>query len=530
MNYRLIYYPVIPGAGPSTYGAETTITAADIIDIDISPTETNADDLFRIAGRKAKVRIIYHNQIKTHFTDEFQTHPDYPDYMNFVYRVESAKTTNYSPVFYGTLNISTLKIDEDALTVEFYLSDNLDTFINIAKSIQREIVAGVNDKIIINDIYGDYPTQTLIYLIQQPLLKWGIHIYVIGQNVPLDSPLLPTVYGFPFNILTVPSTEQGTYNNDFSRWEYFGTGALPQLNTDCIYVHRNVDTQEYWISMIKVWRGLFLTQSGSYYRYAIRSYSFKVSYALNSGLFTYVPGSIKIEESDNHDLQRIHEKIRVRTYYPNLSDWNSFDPPTEGEVFPLDNVYTSPLDNDGEQTTPRIYFDLSNDQWLVNAVLDIDPITIKQGSYALSTLIRTVFIANRLTAYNTISLSGWNRILITRTFLPIDSDTIPEVLLGSDMITALNISGIYTDGRYFDEITNSVVSFENIISALYTVYQQIIGSFKKSISFDIMQSDVSANSISLLTKIGIDGKTYLVTSISEPDDFGITTIKAVGKA
>jgi hypothetical protein len=163
----------------------------------------------------------------------------------------------------------------------------------------------------------------------------------------------------------------------------------------------------------------------------------------------------------------------------------------------------------------------ANDIFNYSGYIQLDPVTIPPGSYNYAKILRAMIMANRLAVF-----SGSNAITIKQHLIDPTADTLEAITLSDDDITHLQIRGTLGKMNTLDDISE-LGGARSLIVPLQHIYRNILGNFRKQISFSVRSS--IANNLQMFSKISIGGKVYFVTSIGHPEIDGTSEIIAIGE-
>jgi len=163
----------------------------------------------------------------------------------------------------------------------------------------------------------------------------------------------------------------------------------------------------------------------------------------------------------------------------------------------------------------------ANDVFNYSGYIQLDPVTIPPGSYNYAKILRAMIMANRLAVF-----SGPDAITIKQHLIDPTADTLEATAISDDDITHLQIRGTLGEMNTLDDIS-ALGGASALIVPLQQIYRNMLGNFRKQISFSVRSS--IANNLQMFSKISIGGKVYFVTSIGYPNDNGTTEIIAIGE-
>jgi len=502
MNYRLIYRLWKFGFGGYTSSVEAIFD--DLIDVDITPLNANTDDLFSFSGRKCTIKMPYDDNAKSLFYDNDNPNAVYPDYMRGQFDLVDLDDPGDSIVFRGMAKLEFIEIDELRSEIKLRLSDALDVWIDIAKHTDFTVPKGDVKTVAMRVGSGDYTVVDFMREIMTgfPTQMRGIDLFhfkaIYAQNVNLV-----------FN----------QYANDFMQWptnsslsstamfaSQFG-GYMWQPEPDVIkftlfWVFReNIDAWELGL------------------RAEIRAWAAKV----------YLANPFQPIEEDSGYIRNIGNEAdlklrlsRAQLYpYSVLNQIKELDlsrsPLYGGDELPFIPSY------DPFYPDPATPFSIgyANDVWNYSGYIQLDPVMIPPGSYNYAKILRAMIMANRLAVF-----SGPDAITIKQHLIDPTADTLEATAISDDDITHLQIRGTLGKMNTLDDIS-ALGGASALIVPLQQIYRNILGNFRKQISFSVRSS--IANNLQMFSKISIDGKVYFVTSIGYPNDNGTTEIIAMGE-
>jgi hypothetical protein len=489
MNYRLIY---------RLYTSSTDAIFDDLIDVDITPLNANTDDLFSFSGRKCTIRMPYDDNAKSLFYDDDNPNDVYPDYMRGQFDLVDLDDPGDSIVFRGMAKLEFIEIDELRSEIKLRLSDALDVWIDIAKRTDFTVPEGGVKTVAMRVGSGDY---TVVDFMQEimtgfPTQMRDIDLFhflaISAQNVNLI-----------FN----------QYANDFMQWQ-----TSSSLSSTAMFASQfgayvwQTELDIIKITLFWVFREN-INEWGVGQRAEIRAWSAKV-YLANP----FQP----IEEDSGYIRNIVNEadlKLRIRNaqLYPAniLNQIDGLDlsksPLYGGDDLPFEPFYDA-IDHS---------IGYANDVFNYSGYIQLDPVTIPPGSYNYAKILRAMIMANRLAVF-----SGQDAITIKQHLIDPTADTLEATTLSDDDITHLQIRGTLGKMNTLDDIS-ALGGARALIVPLQQIYRNILGNFRKQISFSVRSS--IANNLQMFSKISIGGKVYFVTSIGHPEIDGTSEIIAIGE-
>lgn len=494
MNYRLIYRVY------HHFGYSVAIFD-DLIDVDITPLNANTDDLFSFSGRKCTIKMPYDDNAKSLFYDNDNPNAVYPDYMRGQFDLVDLDDPGDSIVFRGMAKLEFIEIDELRSEIKLRLSDALDVWIDIAKHTDFTVPEGDVKTVAMRVGSGDYTVVDFMREIMTgfPTQMRGIDLFhfsaIYAQNVNLV-----------FN----------QYANDFMQWptnsslsstamfaSQFG-GYMWQTEPDVIKFTL------FWVFR----ENIYAWELGL--RAEIRAWSAKV----------YLANPFQPIEEDSGYIRNIMNEADLKQQ---LSRAQLYPYSVLNQIKLLD-LSRSPLYGGDElpfKPSGPLYpatpfsFGYANDVFNYSGYIQLDPVMIPPGSYNYAKILRAMIMANRLAVF-----SGPDAITIKQHLIDPTADTLEATAISDDDITHLQIRGTLGKMNTLDDIS-ALGGASALIVPLQQIYRNILGNFRKQISFSVRSS--IANNLQMFSKISIDGKVYFVTSIGYPNDNGTTEIIAMGE-
>lgn len=489
MNYRLIY---------RLYTSSANAIFDDLIDVDITPLNANTDDLFSFSGRKCTIKMPYDDNAKSLFYDGDNPNAIFPDYMRGQFDLVDLDDPGDSLVFRGMAKLEFIEIDELRSEIKLRLSDALDVWIDIAKRTDFTVPEGDVKTIAMRVGSGDY---TVVDFMQEimtgfPNQMRDINLFhflaIYAQNVNL----IFNQYANDFWQWQTNSSLSSTYMFPSQFGAYVWQTELDIIKITLFWVFR--ENRNVW---------------EAFQRAEIRAWSAKV-YLSNP----FQP----IEEDSGYIRNIINEadlklRIRLAQLYPAniLNQIDGLDlsksPSYGGDDLPFEPFYAAPPHSIG----------YANDGFNYSGYIQLDPVTIPPGSYNYAKILRAMIMANRLAVF-----SGPDAITIKQHLIDPTADTLEATAIPDDDITHLQIRGTLGKMNTLDDIS-ALGGARALIVPLQQIYRNILGNFRKQISFSV-RSNI-ANNLQIFSKISIGGKVYFVTSIGYPNDNGTTDIIAIGE-
>lgn len=494
MNYRLIYRVY-------HHFSYSVAIFDDLIDVDITPLNANTDDLFSFSGRKCTIKMPYDDNAKSLFYDNDNPNAVYPDYMRGQFDLVDLDDPGDSIVFRGMAKLEFIEIDELRSEIKLRLSDALDVWIDIAKHTDFTVPEGDVKTVAMRVGSGDYTVVDFMREIMTgfPTQMRGIDLFhfsaIYAQNVNLV-----------FN----------QYANDFMQWptnsslsstamfaSQFG-GYMWQTEPDVIKFTL------FWVFR----ENIYAWEPGL--RAEIRAWSAKV----------YLANPFQPIEEDSGYIRNIMNEADLKQQ---LSRAQLYPYSVLNQIKLLD-LSRSPLYGGDElpfKPSGPLYpatpfsFGYANDVFNYSGYIQLDPVMIPPGSYNYAKILRAMIMANRLAVF-----SGPDAITIKQHLIDPTADTLEATAISDDDITHLQIRGTLGKMNTLDDIS-ALGGASALIVPLQQIYRNILGNFRKQISFSVRSS--IANNLQMFSKISIDGKVYFVTSIGYPNDNGTTEIIAMGE-
>ena len=493
MNYRLIYRL-------DTSSADAIFD--DLIDVDITPLNANTDDLFSFSGRKCTIKMPYDDNAKSLFYDNDNPNEVYPDYMRGQFDLVDLDDPGDSIVFRGMAKLEFIEIDELRSEIKLRLSDALDVWIDIAKHTDFTVPEGDVKTVAMRVGSGDY---TVVDFMREIMTGFPTQM----RDIDL------------FNFLGICAENVNLvfnqYANDFMQWPTNSSLSSTDMFASQLgaYVWQ---TEPYVIKFTLFW--VFRENTHAWelgLKAEIRAWSAKV----------YLVNPFQPIEEDSGYIRNIMNEAdlklrlsRAQLYPPSVLNKIklldlSRSPLYGGDELPFIPSYVYP-----DPTTPfRIGY--ANDVWNYSGYIQLDPVTIPPGSYNYAKILRAMIMANRLAVF-----SGPDAITIKQHLIDPTADTLEATAISDDDITHLQIRGTLGEMNTLDDIS-ALGGASALIVPLQQIYRNMLGNFRKQISFSVRSS--IANNLQMFSKISIHGKVYFVTSIGHPNDNGTTEIIAIGE-
>jgi len=495
MNYRLIYRVY------HHFGYSDAIFD-DLIDVDITPLNANTDDLFSFSGRKCTIKMPYDDNAKSLFYDNDNPNAVYPDYMRGQFDLVDLDDPGDSIVFRGMAKLEFIEIDELRSEIKLRLSDALDVWIDIAKHTDFTVPEGDVKTVAMRVRSGDY---TVVDFMREIMTGFPT------QMRDIDLFHFKAIYAQNVNLVF------NQYANDFMQWptnsslsstamfaSQFG-GYMWQPEPDVIKFTL------FWVfrENMYAWELGLMAE--------IRAWAAKV----------YLANPFQPIEEDSGYIRDIRNEADLKK---RLSTAQLYPPSVLNQIKRLD-LSRSPLYGGDElpfkpsgplypETIP-FSIGYANDVFNYSGYIQLDPVMIPPGSYNYAKILRAMIMANRLAVF-----SGPDAITIKQHLIDPTADTLEATAISDDDITHLQIRGTLGKMNTLDDIS-ALGGASALIVPLQQIYRNILGNFRKQISFSVRSS--IANNLQMFSKISIDGKVYFVTSIGYPNDNGTTEIIAMGE-
>lgn len=489
MNYRLIY---------RLYTSSADAIFDDLIDVDITPLNANTDDLFSFSGRKCTIKMPYDDNAKSLFYDDDNPNAVYPDYMRGQFDLVDLDDPGDSIVFRGMAKLEFIEIDELRSEIKLRLSDALDVWIDIAKRTDFTIPEGDVKTVAMRVGSGDY---TVVDFMREIMTGFPTQM----QDIDLFHFL--AIYAQNVNLIF------NQYANDFWQWQ-----ANSSLSSTAMFPSQfGAYVWQTELDVIKITLFWVFRENRNvweaFQRAEIRAWSAKV-YLANP----FQP----IEEDSGYIRNIINEadlklRIRLAQLYPAniLNQIDGLDlsksPSYGGDHLPFEPLYVA---------LPHS-ISYANDGFNYSGYIQLDPVTIPPGSYNYAKILRAMIMANRLAVF-----SGPDAITIKQHLIDPTADTLEATALSDDDITHLQIRGTLGKMNTLDDIS-ALGGASALIVPLQQIYRNILGNFRKQISFSVRSS--IANNLQIFSKISIGGKVYFVTSIGHPEIDETSEIIAIGE-
>jgi len=489
MNYRLIY---------RLYPSSADAIFDDLIDVDITPLNANTDDLFSFSGRKCTIKMPYDDNAKSLFYDGDNPNDVYPDYMRGQFDLVDLDDPGDSLVFRGMAKLEFVEIDELLSEIKLRLSDALDVWIDIAKRTDFTIPEGDVKTVAMRVGSGDY---TVVDFMREIMTGFP------SQMKGIDLFHFLAIYAQNVNLIF------SQYANDFLQWQ-----TNSSLSSTAMFASQfgayvwQTELDVIKITLFWVFREN-LNEWEAFQRAEIRAWSAKV-YLANP----FQP----IEEDSGYIRNIINEadlklRIKLAQLYPAniLHQIDGLDlsksPLYGGDELPFEPFYAAENHSIG----------YANDVLNYSGYIQLDPVTIPPGSYNYAKILRAMIMANRLAVF-----SGPDAITIKQHLIDPTADTLEATAISDDDITHLQIRGTLGKMNTLDDIS-ALGGARALIVPLQQIYRNILGNFRKQISFSVRSS--IANNLQIFSKISIGGKVYFVTSIGHPKIDETSEIIAIGE-
>lgn len=486
MNYRLIYRL-------NTSSADAIFD--DLIDVDITPLNANTDDLFSFSGRKCTIKMPYDDNAKSLFYDDDNPNAVYPDYMRGQFDLVDLDDPGDSIVFRGMAKFEFIEIDELHSEIKLRLSDALDVWIDIAKHTDFTVPEGDVKTVAMRVGSGDY---TVVDFMREIMTGFPTQM----QDIDLFNFL--AIYAEYVNLVFAQ------YANDFMQWPTNSSLSSTAMFASQFgaYVWQTepgvIKFTLFWVfrENIDAWElGL---------RAEIRAWSAKV----------YLTNPFQPIEENSGYIRNIGNEADLKL---RLSRAQLYPISVLNQINQLD-LSRAPLYGGDELPFVPSYGDIgfaNNTFILYSGYIQLDPVTILPGTYNYAKILRAMIMANRLAVF-----SGPDAITIKQHLIDPTADTLEATAISDDDITHLQIRGTLGKMNTLDDIS-ALGGASALIVPLQQIYRNMLGNFRKQISFSVRSS--IANNLQMFSKISIDGKVYFVTSIGHPNDNGTTEIIAIGE-
>lgn len=486
MNYRLIY---------RLYTSSADAIFDDLIDVDITPLNANTDDLFSFSGRKCTIKMPYDDNAKSLFYDDDNPNAVYPDYMRGQFDLVDLDDPGDSIVFRGMAKFEFIEIDELHSEIKLRLSDALDVWIDIAKHTDFTVPEGDVKTVAMRVGSGDY---TVVDFMREIMTGFPTQM----QDIDLFNFL--AIYAEYVNLVFAQ------YANDFMQWPTNSSLSSTAMFASQFgaYVWQTepgvIKFTLFWVfrENIDAWElGL---------RAEIRAWSAKV----------YLTNPFQPIEENSGYIRNIGNEADLKL---RLSRAQLYPISVLNQINQLD-LSRAPLYGGDELPFVPSYGDIgfaNNTFILYSGYIQLDPVTILPGTYNYAKILRAMIMANRLAVF-----SGPDAITIKQHLIDPTADTLEATAISDDDITHLQIRGTLGKMNTLDDIS-ALGGASALIVPLQQIYRNMLGNFRKQISFSVRSS--IANNLQMFSKISIDGKVYFVTSIGHPNDNGTTEIIAIGE-
>lgn len=485
MNYRLIYRL-------NTSSADAIFD--DLIDVDITPLNANTDDLFSFSGRKCTIKMPYDDNAKSLFYDDYNPNAVYPDYMRGQFDLVDLDDPGDSIVFRGMAKFEFIEIDELHSEIKLRLSDALDVWIDIAKHTDFTVPEGDVKTVAMRVGSGYY---TVVDFMREIMTGFPTQM----QDIDLFNFL--AIYAEYVNLVFAQ------YANDFMQWPTNSSLSSTAMFASQFgaYVWQTepdvIKFTLFWVfrENIDAWElGL---------RAEIRAWAAKV----------YLTNPFQPIEENSGYIRNIGNEADLKL---RLQRAQLYPISVLNQINQLD-LSRAPLYGGDELPFKPSYGDIgfANDVFNYSGYIQLDPVTILPGTYNYAKILRAMIMANRLAVF-----SGPDAITIKQHLIDPTADTLEATAISDDDITHLQIRGTLGKMNTLDDIS-ALGGASALIVPLQQIYRNMLGNFRKQISFSVRSS--IANNLQMFSKISIDGKVYFVTSIGHPNDNGTTEIIAIGE-
>lgn len=492
MNYRLIY---------RLYTSSADAIFDDLIDVDITPLNANTDDLFSFSGRKCTIKMPYDDNAKSLFYDDYNPNAVYPDYMRGQFDLVDLDDPGDSIVFRGMAKFEFIEIDELRSEIKLRLSDALDVWIDIAKHTDFTVPEGDVKTVAMRVGSGDY---TVVDFMREIMTGFPTQM----QDIDLFNFL--AIYAQNVNLVFAQ------YANDFMQWQTNSSLSSTAMFASQFgaYVWEQPEPGVIKITLFWVFReNIHAWEVGL--KAEIRAWSAKV----------YLTNPFQPIEEDSGYIRNIMNEPDLKK---RLSTAQLYPLSVLNQIKELD-LSRAPLYGGDELPFMPSYADINhshsigfaNDIFNYSGYIQLDPVTIPPGTYNYAKILRAMMMANRLAVF-----SGPDAITIKQHLIDPTADTLEATAIFDDDITHLQIRGTLGRMNTLDDIS-ALGGASALIVPLQQIYRNMLGNFRKQISFSVRSS--IANNLQMFSKISIGGKVYFVTSIGYPNDNGTTEIIAIGE-
>jgi len=478
-------------------------TFYNVLNFSIDPIQANTDNIFTSSGRKLSITIPYDASAINAFHNNDQPNEIYPEYLAGHFRFFKDNEV----IFIGMAKVTFIDIDEQNAEIQFRISDALDLWIDLAKSTNFDVKAAEQKVIHLRPSTGDY---TIANFIEE---------LAVGFPEEMRTILLYDYSPFRVNDLKINFAK---YNDDWLRW----TGLALPIDDPIAAEYWDVETT-------------YNTLLAQFLLYAAGGWSWDTG----DGIWRITRFVVFIDDP-NGLWDELGFYGQVRYWMADIDTNNQFQIVSEitGNSKPI--VYKRQLPRKlmklklyPESMESEVYaahypiipptsivtenFSIVQRNWAefyYSGDIQLNSIVLNAGSYNYARVVKAALIANRLTMY-----PGSSAIVIRQHITSLNDEHEAIPLTDEDM-SHLMINGSLGQ---IDLSDMNEVNAGYLIPALDKAYSDLLGSLRKQLRFSLKTQ--IANTVGLLDKISIDGKSYYITSIGHPNDNGTTDIIAIGE-
>ena len=493
MSYKLVYID----------HNDYEYTFDNVLSFSIDPMQANTDNIFALSGRKLSITIPYDDSAKNAFYNYDQPNELYPEYVAGHFKF----LKDNEAIFVGMAKVTFIDIDELNAKIRFRISDALDLWIDLAKSTNFDVKTTEQKVIHMRPSTGDYTIANFIGEL------------TVGFPEEMRTILLYDYDPFRVNDFKITFAK---YNDDWLQW----TGLALPIDDPIAEEYWDVETT-------------YSTLLDRFQLYASGGWSWDTGGGIwritRFLVFTDDPnglwnetgffGQVRYWMADidtNNQFQIVSEitgnsrPITSKTLLPaKLMSLKLYPESMESEVWAAYYPINPPTSIVTENFT-LVQRDLAGFYYSGN--IQINPMALNPGSYNYARVVKAALIANRLTMY---SLSS--AIVIRQHITSINDEHEAIPITDEDMSHLMIVGSL----GQIDLSDMNEINAGYLIPALGKAYSDLLGSLRKQLRFSLKTP--IANTIGLLDKISIDGKSYYITSIGYPNDNGTTDITAIGE-
>lgn len=479
-----VYSPLASETGSGHANFMFYVKPPQLLDFEIEPDVFIPDDAFSIRGRTAKVKCVWSGALRHELETKNECHL-YPEYLNYVLDIIDMGTNIL--LFRGALRLTEIDHDYDAMTVDLTIRDTIDIWITQSKKMFFTATDDLNEWSI---EYG-HP-RTFEKLLWEPVQYLTMNMRNFARAFSEVEPELVNNLQLDFEM----------YSNDFQSW-------TPIFHE---------------IPIAATWQGRFVV-----IRHTEETHTFQVNL-----IHTFDQGSkwyTRVYKAVFNDTNLLQPRKELYWEYSSDSDINAV-------ILNLNNflgvvcAYHNedmhirvPNVNSASYTYEGFTYTLSCDGTFIFAStpMRFQNILLSDGKHNYCDICYALFTANALTfGY---SNDGWKYVVNSGL-----SDAL-EFMGGMNIYPSYIIgqkrSGLLADYSKLDSALNVSRKSTQQAKALHQIYAEKLAQIGVILTFKMPVTFRDENNLGLQSKINISGHTYVISSMSYPED-GLVEISAIG--